>query len=65
MKWTYRKVKNRGFTPSWYHTDHGCRAGFIEKEGTKWMYFRFADDTRKRIALSEKRYITEMKSRRG
>lgn len=65
MKWTYRKAINRGFAPSWYKTNHGCRAGFIEKEGSKWMYFRFADDTRKRIPLSEKRYITPMKSKRG
>ena len=37
MKWTYRKAINRGFAPSWYKTDHGCRAGFIEKEGTKLL----------------------------
>lgn len=66
MKWTYRKVLNRGFTPCWYKTDNGERVGFIEKRGTKWMYFRFtADDTRKRIPLSEERYMTPFKSKRG
>ena len=65
MRWTYRKTINKGFVPCWYHTDRGIRIGFIEKEGPKWMYFRFANDTRKRVPVSEKRYMTPFKSRRG
>ena len=31
MRWTYRKVLNRGFTPCWYKTDHGSRIAWVEK----------------------------------
>lgn len=65
MKWTYRKVVNRGFTPCWYWTDHGRVVAWIEQEGRKWMYLRFATGERKRKPLSEKKYLTEFKSKRG
>lgn len=65
LKWTYRKVLNRGFTPCWYRTDHGTVVAWIEKEGPKWMYLRFPNDTRKRKPVSEKRYLTPFKSKRG
>ena len=42
------------------HTHRVHREG-----GPKWMHFRFADDTRKRVPVSEKRYITPFKSKRG
>lgn len=66
MVWTYRKVKNRGFTPCWYHTDHGIRIAWVEKEGPKWMWVRFGSDgLRKRRPVSDKRYMTPLKSKRG
>lgn len=65
MKWTYRKVINRGFTPCWYHTDEGNRVAWIEREGPKWLSVRFATGERKRRPVSEKRYMTAMKSKRG
>lgn len=65
MQWTYRKVINRGFQPCWYNTDHGTRVAWIEKEGRKWMYVRFATGERSRKPLSEKRYFTPFKSKRG
>ena len=66
MKWTYRKVLNKGFTPCWYKTDHGSRIAWVEKTGREWMYVRFASDNlRKRLPLSEQRYMTPFKSKRG
>ena len=66
MRWTYRKALNKGFTPCWYMTEHGSRIAWVEKEGSKWMTIRFAsDNTRKRLPLSEQRYMTPRKSKRG
>ena len=31
MRWTYRKVLNKGFVPCWYKTDHGSRIAWVEK----------------------------------
>lgn len=59
---TVRKLKNRGLKPVWYRTNEGCFTGWVEKRGRKWMYFRFAADQtkRKRIPLSEERYMEEI-----
>ena len=66
MRWTYRKALNKGFTPCWYMTEHGSRIAWVEKEGSKWMWIRFASDNiRKRLPLSEQRYMTPLKSKRG
>ncbi len=65
MQWTYRKVINRGFQPCWYKTDRGTCVAWIEKEGSKWMSVRFATGERKRKPVSEKRYLTPFKSKRG
>lgn len=66
MKWTYRKVLNRGFTPCWYHTDRGIMVAWVEKQGPKWMYVRFNHNgQRKRLPVSELRYFTPFKSKRG
>lgn len=66
MRWTYRKVLNKGFTPCWYHTDRGIRVAWIEKEGTKWMWVRFnSDNLRRRVPISHKRHMTPFKSKRG
>jgi len=66
MRWTYRKVLNKGFVPCWHKTDHGSRIAWVEKKGSKWMYVRFASDNlRKRLPISEQRYMTPFKSKRG
>ena len=66
MRWTYRKVLNRGFTPCWYKTDHGSRIAWVEKDGKQVdvcpLCFR---QLRKRLPLSEQRYMTPLKSKRG
>ena len=36
---TVRKVRNRGFTPVWYHSPYGWTAGWIYKTGRDWVYF--------------------------
>ena len=36
---TVRKVKNRGFTPVWYHSPYGQTAGWIYKTGREGVYF--------------------------
>jgi len=64
-EWTYRKVISRGFTPCHYKTDEGCRVAWIEKKGPKWMVIRFATGERKRKPVSELRYLTPFKSKRG
>lgn len=63
--WTYRKVLNKGFTPCWYMTDHGSRVAWIEKQGRKWMTVRFSTGERKRCPISETRFLTPFKSKRG
>lgn len=63
--WTYRKVLNQGFTPCWYMTDHGSRVAWIEKQGRKWMTVRFSTGERKRCPISETRFLTPFKSKRG
>lgn len=54
---TVRKVKNRGYTPIWYHTDHGQYPCWIEKEGTKLLHVRFTDGRLRRVPKSERRYM--------
>ena len=66
MQWTYRKAVNRGFVPVWYRTDRGTRIAWVEKEGPKWMWVRFGSDgLRKRCPVSDKRYMTPLRSKRG
>ena len=65
FSWTYRKVINRGFRPCWFHGDYGSVVAWIEKRGRKWMYVRFATGERKRMPLSQERYFTPFKSKRG
>lgn len=62
---TYRKALNRGWMPHWYHTDRGIIVACIEKEARLWMYLRLTDGSRKRVRLSEKKYMTPFKSKRG
>ena len=51
---TVRKVKNRGFKPVWYHSDYGYTAGWIYKEGTKWLHFYSPTLGRKRLPKNAK-----------
>ena len=58
---TSRKVRNRGFTPVRYR----CAAnravnGFVVKRGRKWMTFYSPSTGRKRIPLTEERYMEEL-----
>tara|TARA_R110000851_G_scaffold247175_2_gene399680 strand:- start:1458 stop:1682 length:225 start_codon:yes stop_codon:yes gene_type:complete len=46
---TVRKVKNRGFKPVWYFGKHGWSAGWVFKEGTKWLYFYSPTVGKKRL----------------
>ena len=62
---TYRKALNRGWEPVWYHTDRGTYVACIEKVGPKWMYIRWTDGSRKRVKVSERKYMTPFKSKRG
>ena len=36
---TIRKVRNRGFSPVWYFSKYGWTAGWVYKEGPKWVWF--------------------------
>jgi hypothetical protein len=66
MKWTYRKVLNKGYTPCWYHTDRGIVVAWIEKTGRKYIYVRFNHDGKlRRRPISEQKYFTPFKSKRG
>jgi len=51
---TIRKVKNRGWKPVTYHSDHGFTTGWIYKEGTKWFHFYSPSLGKKRIAKNAK-----------
>jgi hypothetical protein len=51
---TVRKVKNRGWTPVWYHSDFGWTAGWIYKEGTKYHHFYSPTLGKKRIPKTAK-----------
>lgn len=62
---TYRKAINRGWEPVLYRTDHGQRVACITTRGRKWMHIIFATGERKRVLLSEERYMTPMTSKRG
>ena len=62
---TYRKALNRGWEPVLYRTDHGHRVACIIKRGRKWMQIIFATGERKRVLLSEERYMKPMTSKRG
>lgn len=55
---TVRKVRNAGFEPVVYHTDHGQESCWIEKVGRKLLHVRFAGDQRlRRVPKSERRYM--------
>lgn len=62
---TYRKALNRGWEPVLYRTDVGHRVACIVKRGTKWMHIVFATGERKRVLLTEERYMRSMTSKRG
>ena len=51
---TIRKVKNRGWKPVTYHSDHGYTTGWIYKEGTKWFHFYSPSLGKKRIPKNAK-----------
>ena len=63
MKWTYRKVLNKGFTPCWYKTDHGSRIAWVEKTEASGCVRFASDNLRKRLPLSEQ--LRVLKSKRG
>ena len=65
MRHTYRKLKNKGLTPHWYHTDRGQYVVVIVKTGTKWMTVQYLDGLKRRVPLSEKRYMKAFTSKRG
>jgi len=55
---TIRKVRNRGWKPVTFHSDHGYTSGWIYKEGTKWLYFYSPSLGKKRIPKNAKlRYL--------
>ena len=67
---SYRKGLNMGYTPVWYHTNRGVYPCWIIKEGRKWMIIQWVTEAkegrkRKRVPLSEKRYMREFKGRAG
>jgi hypothetical protein len=51
---TVRKVRNRGWIPVWYHSDFGNSAGWVYKEGRKWLYFYSPSLGRKRLPKNAK-----------
>jgi hypothetical protein len=57
---TTRKVRNRGFSPVIYHTDHGQFSCWIEKEGRKLLHVRFTDGALRRVPKAERRYMREL-----
>ena len=65
MKLTYRKALNRGWEPVLYRTDNGQRTAAIMKRGRKWMEIMWADGSKKRVPLTEERYMRHMTSKRG
>jgi len=65
MKLTYRKALNKGWEPVWYRTDAGCYVALIVKRGPKWLHLKLTDGSNKRVRVSEERYMTPFKSKRG
>jgi len=63
---TVRKVINRGWRPVWYHSDDcgGNNAGWIYKEGRKWLYFYSPGLGRKRLPKNAKLTTIEKKGER-
>ena len=51
---TVRKVRNRGWTPVWYHGERDQRPGWVYKEGRKWLYFYSPSLGRKRLPKNAK-----------
>ena len=57
---TIRKAKNRGFEPVRWRSDYGAFNGWIKKRGRKWMHCYFPSLGRKRLLLTEERYMVRL-----
>jgi hypothetical protein len=57
---TVRKVRNAGFTPVVYHTNHGQLSCWIEKVGRTRLHVRFTDGRLRRVPMTERRYMREV-----
>lgn len=62
---TVRKALNRGHEPIRWRSDEGAFNGWIEKRGTKWMTCYFPSLGRKKLPLSEERYMTKLPKAAG
>lgn len=62
---TYRKLRNRGYQPVWYHTNRGIIVAYIISRGRVWMKIGLTDGRTKKVRMSEERYMKEMINRGG